>query len=129
MSSSLTDASFWSRFLHNSHLTVNDETISQYGTALSDRFTSLGDLSAMDENALIRLGITNVEDQSCLINQARLVATMLQPHDDQSTLKRSSNSSTTETWPTDQQSTPLNPNAMCYLSPVLLSRISFNECQ
>ena len=82
----------------------------------------------MDESALISLGITNVEDQSCLINQARVVGGMLQRDDDQSTLKQSSACCPTETWLADHQSTPLNPDTMCYLSPALLSRISFNEC-
>ena len=83
----------------------------------------------MDESALISLGITNVEDQSSLINQARVVGGMLERDDDQSTLKQSSDGSTCETWPADHQSTPLNPDAMCYLSPALISRISFNERQ
>jgi hypothetical protein len=67
------ETSFWLKFLHNSDLSIDNNTLLRYNTILTNRFTTIEELLAVDENELINLGITNQLDRSCLIKQARLL--------------------------------------------------------
>ncbi|UJR14652.1 hypothetical protein I4U23_001645 [Adineta vaga] len=120
------DMSFWLKFVRDSNLTVNNSTVLKYGMALADRFSSIDELLAVNENELNKLGITNQADRIRLMKQARLI-------NQQPALQRRSAvaNRVIESWLDDEQASPLNPNALsrstCNLSPALLSRISFND--
>ncbi len=45
----------------------------KYSMALADRFSTIEELLANDENELTKLGITNQADRTRLIKQARLL--------------------------------------------------------
>ena len=64
--------SLWLQLLYDSHLLLNDRTHLQYGAALANRFKSVEDLLAADENELINIGFTNQLDRTFLIKQARI---------------------------------------------------------
>ncbi|CAF5003421.1 unnamed protein product [Rotaria sp. Silwood1] len=66
------DTLFWIQFLHDSNLSIDNNTLLQYAKTLSDRFSSVEELLASNENELINLGITNQLDRTCLIKQASL---------------------------------------------------------
>jgi len=122
--------SFWLKFVRDSNLSVNNSTILKYSMALADRFSTIDEFLASDNNELTKLGITNQADRIRLMKQARLL-------DDKTnqplTLKRRSAAANRVigSWIGDSQATPLNPNGLskstCNLSPALLSRISFND--
>ncbi len=65
--------SFWLKFVRDSNLTVNNSTILKYSMALADRFSTIAELLAVNENELTKLGITNQADRARLIKQARLL--------------------------------------------------------
>ncbi|CAF1363314.1 unnamed protein product [Adineta ricciae] len=118
------ETSMWMKFLHESDIPTDENTLSQYCTALSSRFTTIDELLTVNENDLINLGITNQYDRICLIKQAHLF-------DDKENLPLTRHSAASnyihEHWLANNQSTPVNPQSKCSLSPALLSRISFND--
>lgn len=65
--------SFWLKFVRDSNLTANNSTMLKYSMALADRFSSLEEFSAVNENDLQKLGIVNQADRIRLIKQARLI--------------------------------------------------------
>jgi CRISPR/Cas system-associated protein endoribonuclease Cas2 len=65
--------SFWLKFVRDSNLSVNNSTILKYSMALADRFSTIEELLANDENELTKLGITNQADRIRLMKQARLL--------------------------------------------------------
>ncbi|UJR32101.1 hypothetical protein I4U23_019569 [Adineta vaga] len=118
------DTSLWMKFLLESDLTADQNTLLQYSTALSKRFKTIDKLLRVDENELTDLGITNQYDRNCLIRQAHLLDDKENlPLIRQSTISNYAN----EHWLSNNQSTPVDPQSKCNLSPALLSRISFND--
>jgi len=65
--------SFWLKFVRDSNLSVNNSIMLKYSMALADRFSTIEELLANDENELTKLGITNQADRTRLIKQARLL--------------------------------------------------------
>ncbi len=65
--------SYWLKFVRDSNLTVNNSLVLKYSMALADRFSSIDELLAVDENELKKLGINNQADRTLLIKQARLL--------------------------------------------------------
>ena len=65
--------SFWVKFLRDSGLYIDDNTLLQYATALTNRFSTIEDLLATDENELINLGIEKELDRARLIEHARIL--------------------------------------------------------
>jgi hypothetical protein len=65
--------SFWLKFVRDSNLSVNNSTILKYSMALADRFSTIEELLANNENELIKVGITNQADRIRLMKQARLL--------------------------------------------------------
>ena len=65
--------SFWLKFVRDSNLSANNSVILKYSMALADRFSSIEEFLASDENELNKLGITNQDDRIRLIKQARLL--------------------------------------------------------
>jgi len=65
--------SYWLKFVRDSNLTVNNSIVLKYSMALADRFSSIDELLAVDENELNKLGINNQADRTRLIKQARLL--------------------------------------------------------
>ncbi len=65
--------SYWLKFVRDSNLTVNNSIVLKYSMALADRFSSIDELLAVDENELNKLGINNQADRTLLIKQARLL--------------------------------------------------------
>jgi hypothetical protein len=65
--------SFWLKFVRDSNLSVNNSIMLKYSMALADRFSSIDELLAVDENELNKLGINNQADRTLLIKQARLL--------------------------------------------------------
>ncbi|CAF1016163.1 unnamed protein product [Adineta steineri] len=118
------DTSFWLKFLQESDLSVNNQTLLRYATALTDRFATLEELLNVGEDELRKLGITNQFDRACLIRQAQL----FDERENLPLTRQSTDSSCNmDHWLGIKQSTPLNPQSKCSLSPALLSRISFND--
>lgn len=60
------------KFLHDSNQTIDDDTLVRYSSILSDRFATIEEFLAIDENGLISLGITDPVDRISLIKQVRL---------------------------------------------------------
>ncbi|CAF5138166.1 unnamed protein product, partial [Rotaria sp. Silwood1] len=97
---------------------------------LADRFATIEELLASNDNELNKLGITNQIDRTRLMKQAQL----LNDKTNQSlTLKRRSiiGNRVIENCIDNKQTTRLNSNILskstCNLSPAMLSRISFND--
>ncbi len=65
--------SFWLKFVRDSNLSVNNSTILKYSMALADRFSTIEEFLANDDNELTKLGITNQADRIRLMKQARLL--------------------------------------------------------
>jgi hypothetical protein len=65
--------SFWLKFVRDSNLSVNNSIMLKYSMALADRFSTIEELLANDENELTKLGINNQADRTRLIKQARLL--------------------------------------------------------
>jgi hypothetical protein len=65
--------SYWLKFVRDSNLSVNNSIMLKYSMALADRFSTIEELLANDENELTKLGITNQADRTRLIKQARLL--------------------------------------------------------
>lgn len=65
--------SFWLKFVRDSNLSVNNSTVLKYSMALADRFSTIDDFLATNDNELTKLGITNQADRIRLIKQARLL--------------------------------------------------------
>jgi hypothetical protein len=65
--------SFWLKFVRDSNLSVNNGVMLKYSMALADRFSTITELLASDENELTKLGITNQADRTRLIKQAHLL--------------------------------------------------------
>ncbi len=65
--------SFWLKFVRDSNVSVNNSTILKYSMALADRFSTIEELLANDDNELTKLGITNQADRIRLMKQARLL--------------------------------------------------------
>jgi hypothetical protein len=61
------------KFLRDSDLSMDDNTLLQYATALTSRFSTIEDLLATDETELINLGIEKELDRACLIEHARIL--------------------------------------------------------
>jgi hypothetical protein len=68
-----TDASFWIKFLRESDLSIDNNTLLKYATTLTNRFTTIEELLSTDENELMNLGIINQLHLACLIKQAHLL--------------------------------------------------------
>lgn len=54
-------------------MTIDNDTLLRYNTILSNRFTSIEEFLTVDENELIKLGITNQMDRIYLNKQAHLL--------------------------------------------------------
>ena len=67
------DMSFWLKFVRDSNLSTNNSTILKYSMALSDRFSTIAEFLASDDNELNKIGITNQVDRTRLMKQARLL--------------------------------------------------------
>ncbi|CAF3667994.1 unnamed protein product [Rotaria sp. Silwood1] len=124
------DMSFWLKFVRDSNLSVNNSTLLKYSMTLADRFATIEELLASNDNELNKLGITNQIDRTRLMKQAQL----LNDKTNQSlTLKRRSiiGNRVIENCIDNKQTTRLNSNILskstCNLSPAMLSRISFND--
>lgn len=65
--------SFWLKFVRDSNLSVNNSVILKYSLALADRFSTVDELLASDQNELAKLGVASQADRTRLITQARLV--------------------------------------------------------
>jgi hypothetical protein len=68
-----TDASFWIKFLRESDLSIDNNTLLKYATTLTNRFTTIEELLSTDENELMNLGIINQLHLASLIKQAHLL--------------------------------------------------------
>ncbi|CAF1053049.1 unnamed protein product [Rotaria sordida] len=124
------DMSFWLKFVRDSKLSVNNSIILKYSMILADRFSTIEELLASDDNELNKLGITNQTDRIRLIKQARLLDNKT---NESLTLKRRSAivNRIIDNEIDNNQTTRLNSNILskstCNLSPAMLSRISFNN--
>ena len=65
--------SFWLKFVRDSNLSVSNSIMLKYSMALADRFSTVDELLASEENELTKLGITNQADRTRLIKQAHLL--------------------------------------------------------
>ncbi|CAF2925343.1 unnamed protein product [Rotaria sp. Silwood2] len=119
------DTSFWIRFLHDSNLSIDNNTLLQYATTLADRFSTMENVSAADENELINLGITNQLDRVCLVKQP----CVFDDNKENSVLTQQFHASNHihENCHGNNQSTLLHRKSKCNLSSTLLSRISFHN--
>ncbi|CAF0877615.1 unnamed protein product [Rotaria sordida] len=120
----MSDTSFWIQFLHDSNLSIDNNTLLQYGAILADRFSTIEELLTADENELINLGITNQLDRVCLIKQARLFN-----EKKNSVFIREFNVSNhvLGNCHDNNQSTLIHRKSKCNLPSTLLSRISFHN--
>jgi len=67
------------KFLRDSDLSIDDNILLQYATALTNRFSTIEDFLSVDENELINLGIENQSDRTALIKQARILDEKVKP--------------------------------------------------
>ncbi|CAF3710999.1 unnamed protein product [Rotaria sp. Silwood1] len=121
---SASDTLFWIQFLHDSNLSIDNNTLLQYAKTLSDRFSSVEELLASNENELINLGITNQLDRTCLIKQASLFD---EKKNFVLTQQLDVSNHILDNCYGNNPCTLLNRKSKCNLSSTLLSRISFHN--
>ena len=61
------------RFLQDSDRSIDENTLVRYSSILADRFATIEEFLAVDENGLISLGITDPIDRTGLMKQVRLL--------------------------------------------------------
>lgn len=61
------------KFLQDSDRSIDENTLVRYSSILADRFATIEEFLAVDENGLISLGITDPIDRTGLMKQVRLL--------------------------------------------------------